>query len=73
LFAQAFGVSRIPLRIESLRVAHQFIHPHPARQVRLLGEITDASQDGDGIRNRIDAENPHRASFSPQQAEDMPD
>jgi hypothetical protein len=37
----------------------------------LLGEITNPAQHPDGVRDRINAENVHRAGFRPQQTENV--
>src|SRR4051794_556100 len=71
LRAQLFGISRVPFRIESLAVPQQLIHAHPAGQVRLFREITNASQNGNGISDWIKAEYADRSGFGAQQAENM--
>src|ERR1051325_1097347 len=68
---QFFRVRCVPFRIERLCVTHEFVHAHPPWQVRLLGEIADATQYGDSIGNRIETKYAHASVFSAQQAENM--
>ncbi len=56
---QFLRVRIIPPGIEGARVTQKLIDAHPTRQVRLLGEVADASQHSDGVLHGIPAEDAH--------------
>src|SRR5438445_220877 len=61
--AQLLGVVLIPAGEEGPRVAHQLPHGHPARQIVLLGEITEVGQHARRIADGIPAKDAHRAAL----------
>jgi len=71
LSAQLLSVSRVPLRIKRLRIAQQFVHAHPERQIALLGKVANATQNADRVRDRVEAKHAYRAVLRLQQAEDV--
>ena len=67
------GVRFIPGGEKGLRVAHEFGNRHPIGQVAIFGQVADASQRADGIRDGIEAEDADRARLGLEQAEHVLD
>src|SRR5881394_4120574 len=71
LLAQLLGISLVPIWIKRPRIAKQFVHAHPERQIALLGKVANAAQHTDRVRDRVEAKHAHGAALRSQQTEDM--
>src|SRR5438876_5404062 len=71
LSAQLPGVGRVPLWIKGLRIAEQFIHAHPKRQIALLGKVANPAQHTDRVRDRVEPKHADRTALCFEQTEDV--
>jgi hypothetical protein len=71
LLAKPLCVGHIPRPVESLCIAQQLPHAHPARQLGVLGEVADTRQHTDRIGHRVTTEDLNGPGLGPQQAQDM--